>query len=140
MAAAACPSFNLRKGARAVSRVFDEALQPCGLRSGQLVILLSVGALGEPTYSRLARDLVMDTSTIARSLRPLEREGLIELVAGLDRRRKTVRLTVEGAERIRQAVPLWSKAQARFNERVGEERWTRMFEDLGQMLESVRGY
>jgi DNA-binding MarR family transcriptional regulator len=139
-AAACCPSFNLRKSARAVSRVFDEALQPSGLRSGQFVMLITIACLGEPTYGQLARDLVMDTSTIARSLRPLQREGLIAVVAGLDRRRKTVKITDAGAERIRQSVPLWRKAQERFNQRVGDERWTRMLEDLGQTLESVRGY
>ncbi|MGE0664973.1 MAG: MarR family winged helix-turn-helix transcriptional regulator [Sphingomonadales bacterium] len=139
-AAASCPSFNLRKSARAVSRVFDEALQPSGLRSGQFVMLLAIGSLVEPTYSQLARDLVMDTSTIARSLRPLQREGLIAVIAGPDRRRKTVKITAAGAERVRQTVPLWRKAQARFNERVGEDRWSRMLDDLGQTLERVRGY
>lgn len=139
-AATFCPSFNLRKSARAVSRVFDEALQPSGLRSGQFMMLLTLASLREPTYGQLARDLVMDTSTIARSLRPLVREGLIEVVAGPDRRRKSVRITREGAERIRQALPLWTKAQARFSDRVGETRWTRMLDDLGQTLESVRGY
>ena len=49
-AAAICPSFNLRKSARAVSRMFDEALQPSGLRSGQFVMLLSVARLGDPTW------------------------------------------------------------------------------------------
>jgi DNA-binding MarR family transcriptional regulator len=139
-AAASCPSFNLRKSARAVSRVFDEALQSGGLRSGQFVMLLTIANLGEPTYSQLARDLVMDTSTIARSLRPLQREGLIVVVAGPDRRRKTVKVTAEGAERIRRIMPLWRKAQDRFHGQIGDERWTRMLEDLGRTLESVRGY
>ncbi len=139
-AAAGCPSFNLRKSARAVSRVFDEALQAGGLRSGQFVMLLTVANLGEPTYGQLARELVMDTSTIARSLRPLQRDALIAVVAGPDRRRKTVRVTAEGAERIRQIMPLWRKAEDRFQEQIGNERWSRMLGDLGEMLESVRGY
>jgi DNA-binding MarR family transcriptional regulator len=110
-AVALCPSFNLRKSARAVSRVFDEALQPSGLRSGQFIMLVTVANLGEPTYGQLARDLVMDTSTIARSLRPLQRENLIAVIAGPDRRRKTVKITAHGAERLRKSVPLWRKAQ-----------------------------
>ena len=81
----------------------------------------------------------MDTSTIVRNLQPLQRENLIALVAGPDRRRKTVRITAGGTARIRQAVPLWRKAQESFNSRVGEDRWTRMLDDLGQTLESVRG-
>lgn len=139
-AAALCPSFNLRKSARAVSRVFDEALQPSGLRSGQFIMLVTIANLGAPTYGQLARELVMDTSTIARSLRPLERENLITVVAGPDRRRKTVEITAQGAERLRQSVPIWRKAQEKFNDRVGEDRWSRMLDDLGQTLESVRGY
>lgn len=139
-AAASCPSFNLRKSARAVSRVFDEALQPSGLRSGQFIVLVTVACLREPTYGQLARELVMDTSTIARTLRPLEREGLIDVVAGPDRRRKSVHITRRGAERIRAAAPMWRKAQHHFTERVGDERWGRMLDDLGQTLECVRGY
>lgn len=139
-AAAGCPSFNLRKSARAVSRVFDEALQAGGLRSGQFAMLATIANLGEPTYGLLARVLVMDTSTIARSLRPLQREGLIDVVAGPDGRRKTVKVTADGAERIRQIMPLWRRAQACFQDQIGDERWSRMLGDLGRILESVRGY
>jgi DNA-binding MarR family transcriptional regulator len=137
-ATAVCPSFHLKKSARAVSRLFDEALQPCGLRSGQLVILLTVADLREPTYGQLARDLVMDNSTVARSLRPLEREGLLRLVPGPDRRRKTVRLTALGAERIRQAVPLWKRAMADFYRGVDEAQWSRTVGDLTQIAEKTR--
>jgi DNA-binding MarR family transcriptional regulator len=137
-ATAICPSFNLRKSARAVSRLFDEALQASGLRSGQFAMLLAVARGGDVTYAQLARDLVMDTSTIARSLRPLEREGLIEVLPSLDRRRKAVRLTRDGAERIRRAVPLWRDAQERFVARVGDEQWSRMLGDLDGLLRQVR--
>jgi len=137
-AAAICPSANLRKASRAVSRFFDEALQPVGLRSGQLAMLMTIGVLAQPTYGQLARELVMDTSTIARSLRPLEREGLIELVPGPDRRRKSVQLTEDGAERIRMAVPVWEKAQQRFLDVVGAKNWDRLLDGLNATLAGAR--
>ena len=103
--------------------MFDEALEPCGLRSTQLVILLKVATTGAPTISRLASEMVMDSSTLGRNLRPLEREGLVRLESGRDRRRKTVALTEQGAARIRSAVPLWRAVQSSFVEQLGSDSW-----------------
>ncbi len=47
LATSAC--VNLRKSSRAITRWFDEALEPCGLRSTQLAILLAVAVGDKPT-------------------------------------------------------------------------------------------
>ena len=73
-----CGSFNLRKATRAVTQLYDDILQPSGLRSTQVVILLNLGIQEEMSVSRLARELHLSPSTLTRNLQPLERDGLIK--------------------------------------------------------------
>jgi hypothetical protein len=63
-AAASCACFNFRKASRAVTQRFDELLQPTGLRSTQLVVLIAVAVSDSPGVATLARALVMDRSTL----------------------------------------------------------------------------
>ena len=44
-----CACFNLRKAARAVTSMYDEALRPTGLRATQLPLLLITRVLGTAT-------------------------------------------------------------------------------------------
>jgi DNA-binding MarR family transcriptional regulator len=69
----------------------------------------------------LAEMLVLDRSALGHNLRPLEREGLITLVAGdTDRRRRRVVLTTKGVAKLREARRGWKLAQARFDNVFGE--------------------
>jgi DNA-binding MarR family transcriptional regulator len=69
----------------------------------------------------LAETLVLDRSAPGHNLRPLERDGLIALVAGdNDRRRRRVVLTTTGHAKFAQARQAWKLAQDRFNDVFGE--------------------
>lgn len=122
-AAAACACFNLRKASRAVTQLFNAALQPSGLRSTQFVLMVVVRAEEPVSLPRLAHALVMDRSTLSRNLKPLEREGLLRATRSPERRGALVRLTPKGLRRLTEAVPLWEDAQKGFVERLGEARW-----------------
>ncbi len=75
------------------------------------------------TINALARDMVMDRTTLGRNILPLQRDRLIEIArGGADRRSRELRLTEAGAARLRAGVTLWQKAQARFAAVFGEER------------------
>ncbi len=136
---AACACFNLRKAARAVTQLFDDTLQPSGLRGTQFPILAVVSLAGPETIGRLAERLVMDRTTLTRDLKPLEREGLVEIVPGEDRRTRTVTLTKRGHEALGRALPLWKKAQARIVEDLGEERLRSLLADLSHTVSVIRG-
>ncbi|MFP4004717.1 MAG: MarR family winged helix-turn-helix transcriptional regulator [Alphaproteobacteria bacterium] len=135
---AICGSFNLRKASRALTQMFDEALQPTGLRSTQLVILLVLARDGETGMSGLSRELVLSPSTLSRNLRPLEREGLLR-IGGNGQRGKRVRLTPAGREAIRRAVPYWQEVQERFTRQVGADSWREMTARLDELVMAVRG-
>src|SRR4051794_3428898 len=69
-----CVCSALRRSARATSRIYDDALAPSGLNVGQYAVLVVLARRGPVAVSALADELVMDRTTLSRSLQPLERE------------------------------------------------------------------
>src|SRR5438552_9268027 len=64
-----CAAFNFRRTARAVTRLYDLALQPSGIRATQFAILTAVAKYQPVAISRLGQILVLDQTTLTRSLR-----------------------------------------------------------------------
>ena len=75
------------------------------------------------TINALAALLVMDRTTLGRNILPLQRDGLIEVVASdADRRRRELRLTEAGLASHAAALERWSVAQQRFEDVFGDDR------------------
>ena len=126
-----CNCLALRQAARHVTQFYDQALAPCGLRTTQFSILAKLRWLGPMTINALARELVMDRTTLGRTMLPLQRDGLIAVDTGTsDRRSKELHLTKAGADRLRAAAKHWSAAQGRFAETFGTERASRLRDEL----------
>ena len=118
-----CNCFAIRSAARHVTQFYDQFLVPIGLRVTQFSILAKLKRMGPLTINALAKEMVMDRTTLGRNILPLERDGLIEIGASpKDRRRREVRLTAAGAARLRAARRGWEVAQQRFDEVFGAER------------------
>jgi len=118
-----CNCLAVRQAARYLTQFYDQFLAPSGLRSTQFSILGKLMGYGPLSINALAKELVMDRTTLGRNMLPLQREGLIEIVAGTaDRRTKELRLTKAGVERLRAAAPGWAQAQARFEQAFGRKR------------------
>ena len=97
--------------ARALTSVYDERLKPSGLRSTQLAVLWAVVAVGGGTVGKIAKTIAMDDSSLTRTLKLLERDKLVSLRSGSDRREKTVHATARGRRTFSIAMPLWERAQ-----------------------------
>lgn len=134
--AQACICFSLRKSARAVSQLYDEALRPSGLRATQFSLLVATRMLAPVTIGRLAEALVMDRTTLTRNLRPLEKNGLIRALQGKDRRERELTLTSTGQDVLSKALPSWKAAQEQLTEELGFERVSRLLRDLGATVEA----
>jgi DNA-binding MarR family transcriptional regulator len=132
-----CGNFNLRKATRVVTQLYDDILQPTGLRSTQVVLLVALAAEGEMSMSYMARELIMSPSTLSRTLSPLERDGLIDITSS-GKRGKLVRLTAAGESALLNAVPYWQKAQEKFLEQVGATPWTELNERLADLIAATR--
>lgn len=133
--AQACVCYNARKVARAVTRLYDDLLRPSGLRATQLTLLMVIDAMGAPSITALAEQLVMDRTTLARDLRPMEAAGWVAVAPGDDRRTRIVRLTPAGVDALRDALPLWRAAQAALVDRgLGTGEWERLRDDLEHLV------
>jgi DNA-binding MarR family transcriptional regulator len=117
----ACVGFRLRKLTRRISQIYDQMLAPLDLTGTQFSLLSNLATNPDISIGALADRLMMDPTTLTRTLRPLERRKLVSVVtAREDRRRRGVVLTAAGQATFREAVPLWRKAQARIAELMGE--------------------
>jgi len=106
-----CLCLQVRKAARAVTQWYDECLQPSGLRSTQFDLLVAIARAEAAPLTRIAEILVLDRTTFARNLKPLESQGLVVIEAGKDRRVHLTRLTEQGYQALQKALPYWRKAQ-----------------------------
>lgn len=136
-AARVCACFNFRKASRAVTQLFDNTLQPGGLRSTQFVILVAVAVEGAARLPELARMLNVDRSTLTRNLQPLAREGLLRVSDTRGERASSVKLTKKGERALMSTIPLWEKAQTTFVEKLGGRRWQAMLEGLNRVVAAV---
>jgi DNA-binding MarR family transcriptional regulator len=118
-----CLCANLRRAARAVTQVYDEALRPAGLRGSQFTILQTLSFAGELTQKRLAYLQAMDSTTLTRTLAIMERQGWILRRQGEDRREWRIQLSKAGRAKFERALPQWQKAQALVRKKLGERRW-----------------
>lgn len=129
-----CACFNLRKASRTVTQLYDEILQPSGLLATQFTPLVAISIAGSTTITHLAEELVMDRTTLTRNLKPLERQGLIEIASGQDQRTRVVTLTTKGCEALALAIPLWEQAQASVVEGLGQNRWSTLLSNLADTV------
>ena len=126
-----CNAHALRKAARHVSALYDQALAPYGLRGTQFSILARLAATGPWSMQALADKLVVDRTTLARAVQPLERDGLVALSADpADRRIRLLTLTAQGAARHQAALSGWQAAQARYESAIGAERAAQLRAEL----------
>jgi len=113
-----------RKASRRLTQFYDDALEPCGLRSTQYTILAELGRFGAPpALAELASALVSDRSAVGHNLRPLIRDGYVALEPGAgDRRERRIHLTARGHSKQREARELWRAAQDEFLAVHGQDR------------------
>ena len=135
---ALCTSANLRKTSRAVTQLYDDFLQPSGLLGTQFRLLGAVASNGPIPLAPLAEELTLDATTLARNLKPLEREGLVEVSVGEDRRTRMVKITEKGQAALFKAFPLWQEAQTWIIDHIGEDRWRMMLADWNELASLVR--
>ena len=106
-----CVCYNLRKASRCITRLYDEFLKPSGIKATQLTILFGTKILQPVTLKRLSKASMMDRTTLSRNLKPLEKNRLVRVEPGQDRRERIVTLTDTGERVLATAYPLWEHAQ-----------------------------
>jgi DNA-binding MarR family transcriptional regulator len=115
-----CNCTALRKASRRISQLYDTALASGGLKATQRAILAQIGRSELTTVGKLAEALVMDPGALAHTLKPLERDGLVDIaVDPTDRRNRQISLTRRGRAKLAETDALWEKAQRGFEAALG---------------------
>lgn len=135
---ALCTCATIRKAARIVTQMFETALQPTGLTAGQVTLLAVLSEQGEMPLTSLADALVLDRTTLTRNLKPMVRDGFVNIKMEEDQRVRMVGLTPSGTRKIAEAYPLWAEVQSRLVDGLGGERWSDLVVDLNTAVEVAR--
>src|SRR5262249_2108409 len=131
-----CACANLRRAARAVTRMYNRELRVTGLELTQFTLLMALNITGEIAQGSLGEILALDSTSLTRMLKPLTRRGWIEVKVGEDRRRKLFRLTAKGREKFEQSQRHWHRAQRKLQQSLGGPGWNQMGALLGEVTRS----
>lgn len=118
-----CACTTVRKANRSLFRFYDRQLENAGLTVTQFAMLRAIERKGSIELSRLAEELIMERTSLYRSIAHLEKSGDVEIQSLKNKRTKVVRLTRVGERAIARALPFWQKAQDKVVSSIGEENW-----------------
>src|SRR5216684_3489789 len=128
-----CGSFNFRRTARAVTRLYDMALQESGIRSTQFAILVGIAKNHPVCIGDLAEVLIIDSTTLTRSLRLLQKEGLVAISNRAAMRQRFLTITAKGKRRLARSLAAWRKAHEHFVAAIGSEYWIELRSELERL-------
>lgn len=135
-----CTCMRLRKASRRVSQIYDRSLEQAGMtvtQYGLLGYILRYDGIG---IGALADKLIMDPTTLTRSLRPLQQKGLVALAEDpRDRRARRLYLTAAGRTAFESAKPAWVRAQRQIEQALGVAETPALNAALDRVLEKLPG-
>ncbi len=118
-----CLCGTLRRGARALTLIYEQALRPLGMTSTQFTVLQVLDRAAEVSQGQLGAMLAMDSTTLTRTLKILTRHRWIAERRGDDRRERRLRLARAGRLQLQRALPLWQAVQWRLRRQLGSPAW-----------------
>lgn len=133
-----CVASNSRRAARAVTKLYDLELAPAGIRSTQFAVLIALAKSQPVSIGDLAETLLIDTTTLTRSLRLMRKEGLLTISERSTMRQRFVTLTREGDRALARSLPRWRKLQTRFIKAFGNEHWKVLHRELARLSAIAR--
>jgi DNA-binding MarR family transcriptional regulator len=136
-----CVASAFRRTTRAITKAFDAVLQPIRLSSTQFAILVAVAKTQPVAVGDLADVLLVDPSTLSRSLVLMQKQRLVVVSGRSAMRQRFVTLSPQGARRLDDSVPRWRKVQAQFVNLLGSNHWKELqrdFEKLSRRAERFR--
>ena len=96
---------------RAMTRAYDEAFRPLGIKFSQMNILMYVTLNGPIQPSEVADGLSLEKSTLSRNVKILESNGWLKTLPGDSAKTQTLQITREGAALVTQVMPRWRGVQ-----------------------------
>jgi DNA-binding MarR family transcriptional regulator len=116
---AKCLCLASRRAARAITRRFDAALRPHGIRATQFTLLAALTLKGPTSIGALAQLMGADRTTLTRNLAVAAEQSLVRIGAGEDARARIASITARGRQTLRRAFPAWRKTQNELTRAMG---------------------
>jgi DNA-binding MarR family transcriptional regulator len=121
-----------------VTQLYDEELAGTGVGIAQFTLLQALSKSGTITQGRLGSLLALDSTTLTRTLKPLEAARWIRIRPGEDRRERHLELTAAGEEQLDRASASWERAQKRLRTVVGDGEWGKLLGALTAVAGAAR--
>ncbi len=115
----ACYCATIRKIARALTRLYDGALEGTGLRVTQYALLSNIRRMEPVSFQSLSSAVALERTTLIRNLNLLRKQGLVHTDS--ESKVHTLTLTDMGRTTLEAARPYWHKAQSRVQETLSKE-------------------
>ena len=126
-----CAGLTLRRMARRATQFLEERMMASGVSFSQFGLMAEIASADDDTVSALAERMGLDQSTLSRTLRTLEAEGLLEIaVVESDQRKRMVWLTEKGARKLEAALAIWREAHAKLARQVSVESVRRLSREV----------
>jgi DNA-binding MarR family transcriptional regulator len=132
-----CTCSELRKAARAITLLYDNAFKSSGLLSTQFGVLQVLCDVDSIQITDLAGKLGMDRTTLTRNLSVLERDGFIKISQGKDHRTRIVTATQKGQVAVSKTILVWSEIQCKVKQKLGENSWRELMHNLTGLLKVI---
>lgn len=114
-----CLAVRVRLISRAVTGIYDRAVERHGLTIAQVNLMAALGAIGPCAPTALADVLQLERSTVSRNLNLLLRHGWIEATSSDAKGVREVTLTRPGRKKIDSVMPDWRDAQDQASKLIG---------------------
>jgi DNA-binding MarR family transcriptional regulator len=119
-----CLAVRLRMLNRVITKIYDDAFRPLGVKTSQLNILVATKRSGLTRPAEICHVLQLDTSTLSRNVERMKARGWLEVVPAEDARAQPFRLTAKGKKLLERAKPAWEQAQQKATELLGGDAIT----------------
>lgn len=101
-------------------------MEGSGMSITQFSIARALDRNGPTPLSELAEELVMERTSLYRTIAPLNAIGAIDIEAAETGRAKFARLTRKGKKLMLSATPNWQRAQDTMINAIGESDWQKL--------------
>ncbi len=118
--AGCCLATRVRLLNRTITGIYDDALRPLGMTSGQMTMLVVIAQNGPIAPGHVAKALNMEKSTVSRNIDRMHSNGWVTVSPGETDRTQCVSLSAKGRRLFDKSLPLWETAQAQAEALLGK--------------------
>ncbi|AJY28008.1 marR family protein [Burkholderia thailandensis 34] len=132
-----CHCGTLRQATRAITSLYDAHLAKHGIRVTQFTILAALHACGTLPTGELATRLLLDQTTLSRTLATLQSNQLVRAESGDDQRVRLWSLTPKGTALFKASRADWEAAQNDVYRRVGKRNMQALDAEIFALAEAL---